>query len=92
MTRVAAQFILALVGLAAVVWALTVSAHPTILCRDVVMTPGSVCPNAEGTRTQTFEERFAASQQARPVVGGVGALLAGFGATLAVHSARERRR
>lgn len=92
MRRFAAQFVLALMGLAAVVWALTVSANPTITCRDVVMTPGTVCPNAQGTLTQTYEQRFSTSQQARPVVAGVGILVAGFGATLAVHTARARRR
>lgn len=75
---------LVLAGVLAVVWALTWGAHPTITCRDVVMGPGDTCVNADGSRTQTYEERRDAAERARPVVGGVGVLLAGFGAALYV--------
>ena len=80
---------LIVVGLAAVVWALTLGANPVLTCRDVVMQPGDVCVNAQGTRVQTFEQRMDAAQQARPVVGGVGLVLAGFGTTLAVSQRRR---
>lgn len=68
-----AQVVLALLGLAALVWAVFLSGNPTIVCRDQVMAPGQVCANAEGTKTQTYAERYAAAQHARPVVGAVGA-------------------
>lgn len=68
-----AQVVLALLGLAAVVWAVFLSANPTIVCRDQVMAPGQVCANADGSKTQTYAERYAAAQNARPVVGAVGA-------------------
>lgn len=80
---------LAVVGVAAVLWALTLGAHPTIECRGVEMRPGDVCANAEGTRVQTYEERMTAHQQARPVVGGVGGVLAAFGVGLAVAQRRD---
>lgn len=79
----------ALAGALAVVWALTLGADPVLTCREVVMAPGDVCPNAQGTRSQTYEERLLAVQQARPVVGVVGGLVALFGTALL---AGERRR
>jgi len=77
-----AHLALAAVGLAAVVWAVLLSANPTIWCRDQVMHAGQVCRNAEGTKVQTYEERFSAEQWSRPVVGVVGAALTGFAVVL----------
>lgn len=90
--RLSAHLALAFAGAAALVWALTLAAHPVIMCRDAVMGPGDVCPNAQGTQTQTYEQRFAISQQARPVVAGLGLLVGGFGVVLAVQDARGRGR
>lgn len=84
-----AHVALAAVGAIVVVWVLTVGANPTISCREVVMHPGDTCSNAEGTRVQTYQERYDAAQQARPVIGGVGALVAAFGAGLAVAEVRR---
>lgn len=83
---------LAAVGLVGMVWALTVAADPVITCRDVVMHPGDVCANAEGTRTQTWDERYAATQQARPVIGAMGLVVAAFGVVLAVQDVRGAAR
>lgn len=79
---------LVLAGVLAVAWALTLGATPTITCRDVVMAPGDTCANARGTRSQTYAERWDAAQGARPVVGVLGVVVAGFGAAL---YAAERR-
>lgn len=68
--------------MAAVLWAVLLSANPTIWCRDQVMQPGEVCTNAQGTRVQTYEERWNAAQWARPVVAVVGSAVAGFGLVL----------
>ena len=87
--RRAAHAALALVGLLAVVWTLTIGAHPQITCRGEVMGPGDVCVNADGGRQQTYEERYAAAQSARPVVGVVGGAVAAFGIALLL---MERRR
>lgn len=89
MRKVWAHVALLVVGLGAVVWALTLSAEPTIRCRDAVMAPGDVCANADGDRVQTYEERLAAAQQARPVVGAVGAVVVAFGAGLVVAEVRR---
>jgi len=69
-------------GLAAVLWAVLLGADPTIWCRDQVMHPGDVCSNAQGTKVQTYEERYSTAQWARPVVGVVGMAVAGFGLAL----------
>lgn len=89
MRRLGAHLALAAVGVAVLIWALTLGADPTIRCRDLVMRPGDVCTNAQGTKVQTYQERFDAAQQARPVIGGVGLLVGGFGAALAVAEFRR---
>lgn len=91
MRRAAAHLALALVGLAAVLWAVTLAATPTLMCRDVVLQPGDTCPNADGTQVQTYEQRLATWQAARPVVAGVGLLVAGFGAVLLAQDAKASR-
>lgn len=77
-----AHLALAATGVAAVLWAVLLGANPTIWCRDQVMHPGEVCTNAQGTKVQTYEERWSAAQWARPVVGVVGLAVAGFGLAL----------
>lgn len=91
MSRLIRHVALLLLGLFGVVWAFTWGANPTIVCRDVVMQPGDVCTNAEGTRTQTYEERFAAAQAARPVMGIVGGVVAAFAGGLIVLDRRQGR-
>ena len=73
---------LATAGVVAVLWAVVLSANPTIWCREQVMQPGQVCANAQGTKIQTYEERVNAAQSARPVIGVVGVVVAGFGLLL----------
>ncbi len=90
--RLWAHLALLAAGAVAVLWALTVMANPVITCREVVLHPGDVCRNAAGTKVQTYEERLKAAQDARPVVGGVGLLVAGFGAALAAAEWRAPRR
>ncbi len=80
--KVVAHVALVLIGLAALVWALT-AGEPQIRCRDQAMAPGDVCVNAQGTKQQTYAERVAAHHHARPVVAGVGILVAAFGGALA---------
>lgn len=89
--KLAAHLALVGVGLAAVIWALTLAAHPTIMCRDAVMGPGDVCANAQGTATQTYQQRLDTALSARPIVAGTGLAVAAFGAALAVQDARRRR-
>lgn len=77
-----AHLALAAAGLVAVLWAVALSANPTIWCRDQVMHAGEVCRNAQGTKVQTYEERVSAAQWARPVVGVVGAGVTAFALVL----------
>lgn len=78
-------------GLLAVVWVFTFGADPDITCRGVVLGPGDVCVNADGGREQTYEDRYAAAQDARPVVGVVGAAVAVFSCSLMVLERRRNR-
>lgn len=89
MRRRLAHGALALAGVLTMLWAVVLAADPVLLCRDAVMRPGDTCPNAQGTRVQTYEERLAASQQARPVVGVVGGLVTAF--AIALYAAERRR-
>ncbi|MFT3877222.1 MAG: hypothetical protein QM708_12480 [Propioniciclava sp.] len=79
--KVWAHVALIVIGVGALVWALT-AGTPQISCRDATMGPGDICVNAQGTKQQTYEERLAAHRSARPVVGGVGVVLAAFGGVL----------
>ena len=82
--RIGAHLVLVAVGLVALLWALTISAQPSITCRGVQMLPGDVCARADRPeRTQTYEQRLAAINQSRPVVGIAGVAVAGFGGWLA---------
>ena len=85
-----AHLLLVLAGLAAVAYALTLGGTPELRCHDVVMGPGSVCLKADGSEGQTYEQRIATRREARPVVAGVGLLVAGFGTALLVADLRRR--
>lgn len=73
-----AHLLLGLAGLLAIGWAVVWGANPAVLCRDEVMRPGDVCAHAGDDKVQTYEDRLAAAQAARPVVGVVGLLVVGF--------------
>jgi hypothetical protein len=73
-----AHLLLGLAGLVAIGWAVVWGADPQVVCRDQVMQPGDVCAHAGNDAVQTYEERLAAAQSARPVVGVVGLLVVGF--------------
>jgi hypothetical protein len=85
-----AHLVLLLAGLAAVVYAVTLSGSPALRCHDAVMTPGSVCMKADGSAGQTYEQRIATRRSAQPVVAGVGGLVTVFGAALLVADLRRR--
>lgn len=87
--RRAAHLVLAAAGLAAVLWAVLLAGSQPIWCRDQVMHPGDLCHNAQGTKIQTYDERYNAAQWARPVVGVVGAVVTGFAVLLYRGSVRR---
>ncbi len=70
------------VGLLVLAYPFTVGARPDLSCRGQVMQPGQACPKADGTSSQTYEERARDARNAKPVIAGVGLLLTGFGAVL----------
>ena len=86
---VLAHAIVVLLGLLVLAYPVTVGASPAVTCRGVTMRPGDVCPKADGTGAQSYEQRSAAVRNARPVIAVGGLLLAGFGVLLLVG---ERRR
>ncbi len=73
-----AHLLVGLVGIAALSWALVWGANPQVMCRDQVMGPGDVCAHAGDDAVQTYEERLATAQSARPVAGVIGLLIVGF--------------
>lgn len=77
-----AHLLLGLAGLVAIGWAVVWGANPAVTCRDVVMAPGDICTHAGDEKTQTYEDRLAAAQSARPVMGAAGVLIVGFAAYL----------
>ena len=93
--RLVAHVLVVVVGVAAVIGALAMR-EPTVTCRGEVMAPGSVCEHTTMAgefdgRVQTYEERRAASDAARPVIGAVGGLVAVFGVVLLVQNLRRGR-
>lgn len=77
-----AHVVLTCVGLAIVLYSLTLGATPTISCRGVELRPGQVCAKADNSGVQTYEQRRRTALSARPVVVGVGLLVTGFGVAL----------
>ncbi len=82
-----AHLVLALVGVAMVVYGGVAVADPHVTCRGVEMRPGDVCHKNEfGTlgseQVQTYEERLHAARLSQPVVIGMGVVVAAFGFVL----------
>lgn len=91
MTRArGAHALLILVGLVIFLFPLTYGASPRISCRGVAMHPGDSCAKVQNAGVQTYEQRLRTARQARPVIIGVGLLVAGFGTALLVSDVRRR--
>lgn len=93
--RRAAHTILALAGVAVMIWAAVALTHPRITCRGVEMHPGDVCETSSfsqvGSGTvQTYEQRLSNARVSQPFVIGLGALMAVFGSVLLVQDVRRR--
>lgn len=89
-TRVA-HALLILAGLLIFAYPLTVGASPTLSCRGVPMGPGDTCSKAANAGVQTYEQRMRTARQAKPVIIGVGLLVAAFGTALLVADLRRPR-
>ncbi|MBA3529107.1 MAG: hypothetical protein H0T91_07355 [Propionibacteriaceae bacterium] len=70
------------VGVLTFLYPLTIGATPNLTCRGVRMQPGDRCAKADNSGVQTYEQRAATADSAKPVIVGVGLLIAGFGAVL----------
>lgn len=86
-----AHLLLALAGLAAIVYGFTFAGSTAVSCRGVPMGPGAVCRKADNSAGQTYEQRLATRRAAGPVVVGVGVVVAAFGTVLLVGDRRRRR-
>lgn len=87
---VVAHAVVVLLGLLVLLYPFTLGASPAVLCRGTTMQPGDVCAKAGGDGVQSYEQRAADVQDARPVVAVGGLLLAGFGAVLLTGELRRR--
>jgi hypothetical protein len=85
-----AHVVLILVGLVILLYPLTLGATPQITCRGVQMGPGDTCAKVDNAGVQTYEQRRRTVDQAKPVIVGVGVLVAAFGTVLLVSDLRRR--
>jgi hypothetical protein len=90
--RTVANLVLVVVGFLIMAYPLTVGASAPISCRGVIMQPGDVCPKADGSAVQSYEQRAQARRTAVPVVLVIGLLVAGFGGTLLIMDHRAAQR
>ena len=86
---VLAHAVVVLLGLLVLAYPFTLGASPSVTCRGETMRPGDVCAKADGTGTQSYEQRAAAVRDARPVLAVGGLLVAGFGAVLLMGELRR---
>lgn len=86
-----AHLLLAIAGLLVAIYPVTLGANPTVTCRGAELNPGESCAKADGSATQSYEDRAAAAHNAVPVVVGVGMLVAAFGTGLFVADVRRDR-
>ena len=92
MRRTVANTVLVVVGIMIMAYPLTLGGSAPIRCRGVVMEPGGVCPKADGSAVQSYEQRAQARRNAVPVIMVVGLLIAGFGGTLLIMDSRAGQR
>ena len=95
--RRVAHGLLALIGVAVMVWAAVALTDPSITCRGVEMHPGDVCQTSSFSqvgsgKVQTYEQRLADARISQPFVIGLGALMAVFGGVLLVQDIRAGAR
>lgn len=79
-------------GLIIVAYPFTLGASPAVTCRGEVMSAGDTCAKADGSEQQTYDERAEAISNAKPVIIGVGIVVAGFGVVLLAGEVRRGRR
>ena len=92
MRRTVANLVLVVAGLLVVIYPLTIGAASELTCRGVVMQPGDTCAKADGSSTQSYEQRARARRNAVPVIMVVGLGVAGFGLSLLILDRRRPQR
>ena len=85
-----AHALVALLGLLVLAYPFTLGATPDVTCRGATMQPGDSCAKADGSGSQTYEQRARDLRNARPVIAVGGALVAAFGVVLLVGERRRR--
>ena len=93
--RRAAHTLLALAGIAVMIWGAVALTHPSITCRGVEMHPGDVCATSSFSqvgagKVQTYEQRLYDARFSQPFVIGMGALMAVFVVVLLRQELRRR--
>ena len=79
---------LVLVGIVIIAFPFTLGSAPDQDCRGVPMHPGDTCTKADGEALETYEDRVAKANDAKPIVVVVGVVVAGFGGVLLYGSRR----
>ena len=87
-----AHALVLLAGLLVLAYPFTLGATPDVTCRGVPMRPGDACPKADGSSSQTYDQRAQDLRNAKPVIAAGGVLVAGFGAVLLAGELRRRHR
>ena len=62
--RTAANLVLIIIGITIMAYPLTLGASAPISCRGVAMQPGEICPKADGSAVQSYEQRAQARDHA----------------------------
>jgi len=86
-----AHALVAVLGLLVLAYPFTVGAAPDVTCRGATMQPGDSCAKADGSGSQTYEQRARDLRNARPVIAVGGGLVAAFGIVLLVGERRRRQ-
>lgn len=92
--RRVAHLLVAVAGVAVMIWGAIALTHPSITCRGVEMHPGDSCATSSFSqvgagKVQTYEQRLSDARISQPFVIGMGGLMAAFGVLLFVQDVRR---
>lgn len=91
--RRAAHLLVAVAGVAVMIWGAIALTHPSITCRGAEMHPGDVCATSSFSqvgagKVQTYEQRLADARFSQPFVVATGGAMVLFGLMLLVQDVR----
>ncbi|MDA8440012.1 MAG: hypothetical protein M0Z51_14285 [Propionibacterium sp.] len=92
--RRVAHLLIAVIGIAVMIWGAIALTHPSITCRGVDMHPGDVCATSSFSqvgagKVQTYEQRLSDARFSQPFVVAIGGVMVGFGVMLLVQDVRR---